>query len=56
MFYVICPCCNERVEVPESAVGPERTDPWNVVECELCDTGFSYDDDEVIEADETAPA
>ncbi len=48
MFYVICPTCEARVEVPANAVGPHRTDPWNVIACDECDTGFDYDDDEII--------
>ena len=47
MHYVNCPCCRERVEVPEAAIGEQRTDPWNVVVCELCDCGFDYDDEDV---------
>ena len=56
MFFVICPCCKTKVEIPGNAVGPLRADPWNVVTCGDCDTTFNYDDDEVIEADETAIA
>ena len=47
MFYVICPTCEARVEIPADAVGPYRSDPWNVVQCNECDTGFDYDDEEV---------
>lgn len=48
MFYVICPTCQARVEIPADAVGPDRTDPWNVIECEDCGTGFDYDNEEVL--------
>lgn len=47
-FYVICPECNCRVEIPADAVGPERTDLWNVVECDACEVIFDYDDQEVL--------
>ena len=47
MFYVICPTCEARVEIPADAVGPDRTDPWNVVQCDECDAGFDYDDEDV---------
>jgi hypothetical protein len=49
MFYVLCPCCHDRVEVPDNAVGPDRTDLWNVIECDLCFAGFDYDDEDVFE-------
>jgi hypothetical protein len=47
MFYVICPVCKSRVEIPDDAVGPERTDLFNVAFCFDCSTGFDYDDEEV---------
>ena len=47
MFFVQCPRCGSVVEIPEEAVGPDRTDPWNVVGCDACDLGFDYDDEEV---------
>lgn len=47
MYYVICPTCDARVEVSINAVGPGRTDLWNVVACDICNTGFDYDDEEV---------
>ncbi len=48
MFYVICPTCRTRVEIPADAVGPGRTDPWKVTSCDECGAGFDYDDHEVI--------
>jgi hypothetical protein len=51
MFYVICPTCQAHVEIPAEAVGPDRTDPFNTICCDECDTGFDYDDEEVIKAD-----
>lgn len=48
MFYVICPECKAHVEIPADAVGPERTDPWNVTRCLDCGLSFDYDDEEVI--------
>jgi hypothetical protein len=54
MFYVLCPNCNARVEIPLSAVGPERTDLWNVSSCDECGISFDYDDEEVRTS--TAPA
>jgi uncharacterized protein YlaI len=53
MYYVICPTCEERVEIPANAIGWKRADPWNVVQCDLCDTGFDYDDSEVIAEEST---
>ncbi len=47
MFYVICPNCQARVEIPENAVGLDRTDPWNVVRCDECDASFDFDDEDV---------
>jgi len=47
MDFVQCPNCGSVVEVPEEAVGPMRTDPWNVIECDECGVVFDYDDDEV---------
>jgi hypothetical protein len=47
MFYVICPTCQNRVEIPAEAVGPDRTDLFNTVCCDECDTGFDYDDGEI---------
>lgn len=47
MYYVICPECGTRVEIPADAVGLDRTDPWNVVSCDECGGTFDYDDDEV---------
>ena len=32
------------------AVGPDRTDPWNVAHCFEGGNSFDYDDEEVIEA------
>lgn len=53
MFFVRCPCCQSPVEIPASAVGPERDDLYNVVVCDVCDAAFDFDDDEVQEkADE----
>lgn len=47
MFYVLCPNCQAQIDLPDDAVGPDRSDPWNVVLCDDCGTGFDYDDDEV---------
>lgn len=52
MFYVKCPNCDAQVEIPDDAVGPDRTDPWNVILCYECGTSFDYGDEEVIEAPE----
>jgi hypothetical protein len=49
MFYVLCPNCGAQVEIPSDAVGPDRTDPWNVTLCFECGTSIDYDDAEVIE-------
>ena len=47
MFYVICPTCEAQVEISAVAVGHDRSDPWNVVQCDECDAGFDYDDEDV---------
>lgn len=47
MFFVPCPRCGAAVELPADAVGPDRTDLWNVVSCDECDFAFDYDDCEV---------
>lgn len=49
MYYVICPHCQAKVEIPDDAVGENRTDPFNVVRCDGCSTSFDYDDEEIIE-------
>ena len=51
MYYVICPECKAEVEIPPDAVGPERTDPWNVTQCLECSLSFNYDDEEVVADD-----
>jgi hypothetical protein len=56
MFYVICPTCQARVEVPAAAVGPERSDLSNVIACDECNTGFDYDDEEIEFADDLPAA
>lgn len=48
MYYVICPLCQAQVEIPASAVGLGRTDPWNVVGCDECNATFDYDDEDVL--------
>jgi len=54
MFYVLCPLCSAKIEVPENAVGPASTDPWNVIGCDDCGFTFDYDDEEVMADDVTA--
>ena len=51
MHYVICPECKSEIEIPPDAVGPDRTDLFNVVRCYECEIGFDYDDEEVITDD-----
>ncbi|MBX9791041.1 MAG: zinc-ribbon domain-containing protein [Pirellulales bacterium] len=45
MCFVICPTCQAQIDIPDDAVGPNRTDLWNVVHCDDCGTGFDYDDE-----------
>lgn len=52
MFLTNCPECGVPIEIPADAVGPDRTDPWNVIECELCEIIFDYDDADVREVAE----
>ncbi len=49
MYHVICPNCLARVEIPAEAIGPDRTDLWNVVACDECNTTFGYDDEEIFQ-------
>jgi len=53
MFYILCPLCLAKIEVPPNAVGPDRTDPWNVIGCDDCGFTFDYDDEEVMAEPET---
>jgi len=53
MFYVTCPHCEAHVEIPSEAVGPSRTDPWNVAHCYECGNTFDFDNDEVMEEPDT---
>ncbi|MBC7854042.1 MAG: hypothetical protein IAF94_11440 [Pirellulaceae bacterium] len=52
MFYVLCPCCGARVEVPSEAIGPGRRRLWNVIVCDTCDASFDYDDEDIQTEDE----
>lgn len=47
MYFVQCPDCGSPVEIPADAVGPERTDLFNVVNCDNCDLTFDYADEDV---------
>lgn len=47
MFYVQCPQCGSVVEIPEDAIGKDRTDPWNLTGCDECDIVFDYHDEDV---------
>lgn len=51
MFYILCPSCQAKIEIPADAVGPDRTDPWNVIGCDECGVLFDYDDSEVLRDD-----
>lgn len=55
MFYVPCPRCGAAVDIPAGAVGPERTDLWNVTRCDECDFAFDYDNVEVQSMPDTTP-
>lgn len=52
LFFVLCPCCESRVDVPAGAVGSRRGDPWNVVLCDVCDAAFDYDDGDIHESED----
>jgi hypothetical protein len=47
MYFVQCPCCGDPVEIPDEAVGENRTEPCNFVACERCELTFDYDDVQV---------
>ncbi len=48
VYFVFCPECGDRVPLPPQAVGPNRSDLWNVVTCLNCSTSFDYDCIEVL--------
>jgi hypothetical protein len=52
MFYVVCPQCRSQVQISPDAVGPDRTDLFNATACFDCGLSFSYDDEEVVAADQ----
>ena len=45
MFYILCPHCGKRQEIPADAVGADRTDLYNVVSCLNCGASFDFNDD-----------
>jgi hypothetical protein len=47
MYCVICPDCGDVIEIPDDAVGVDRTDPWYVVARDNCDMAFDYDNEEI---------
>ena len=47
MYFVQCPRCGAVVEIPSDAVGFNRTDPWNLIGCDECDSTFDYEDEDV---------
>ena len=47
MYFVQCPECGSVVEIPRDAIGPQRTDRWNVTECAECRSTFDFDDEQV---------
>jgi hypothetical protein len=51
MHSVNCPQCKSECEIPPDAVGPGRTDLFNVASCDGCGLSFGYDDEEVITDD-----
>lgn len=55
MYYIPCPFCQTPIEIPADAVGPDRTDLFNVVSCYECGTGFDDDDEEVLSSDDPPP-
>ncbi len=53
MFVVRCPECGKLTEIPPEAVGPNRTDLWNVTRCDYCPVSFGYDDEDVFEVSDS---
>lgn len=51
MFFITCPFCQARIEIPADAVGPDRADLFNVTSCDECGMSFDYDDEEVMAGD-----
>lgn len=53
MFYVVCPLCCHKVEVPAVAAATVPSHgPFHIVLCDICDLSFDYADEQVIEEDE----
>ena len=46
MFFVLCPNCQSQIDIPADAVGPNRSELFNIVACDDCGTVFDYDEDE----------
>ncbi|HEY4313327.1 MAG TPA: hypothetical protein VGN12_28010 [Pirellulales bacterium] len=47
MFYILCPFCHAKLEIPADAIGLTRTDLYNVIHCDECNMSFDYDDEEI---------
>lgn len=47
VLFVACPECGDKVPIPTNAVGPNRSDLWNVVGCFNCNVSFDYNCEEV---------
>jgi hypothetical protein len=52
MFYVLCPFCQTKTEIPADAVGAARTDLFNVACCDACGMSFDYDDEDIVEQEQ----
>ena len=51
-FYVICPCCDSRVDAFPTGSDHAR----NLVVCELCDSCFDYTDKDIRQTEDEPTA
>lgn len=47
VYFVICHDCVDRIYIPANAIGPDRSDLYDVVSCPNCSTTFDYDSEEI---------
>jgi hypothetical protein len=46
-FYVLCPCCESRVDAFPVGSDPKSTPARSMAVCELCEMSFDYTDKDV---------
>ncbi|MCE9552602.1 MAG: hypothetical protein K8T91_04390 [Planctomycetes bacterium] len=50
-YYLFCPLCGVRVDLPDD----EMEDLWKVTCCDDCGASFSYDPEKIQQGDDTPP-